>query len=112
EEVWHENVLEWESSNVSCRVLNGGVGGRVSLNKVCQVLAKISGNQLEVKHEPNREGDIRDSQADISAGRELLGYDPRVDFEEGLRRTFEWYKMARAKASKSEQEHPQPVQAK
>jgi len=76
------------------------------------VLAKISGNTLEVKHEPPREGDIRDSQADITQAREVLGYDPRVDFEEGLRRTFEWYKVMRAKAQKAEQvqgaaEHPQ-----
>ena len=105
------NLLACEAPNVSGRVFNVGVGGRVSLNQVCQVLAKISGNQLEVKHEPNREGDIRDSQADISAGRELLGYDPRVDFEEGIARTFEWYKVTRAKAQKAEQE-AQPANTK
>jgi nucleoside-diphosphate-sugar epimerase len=106
------NLVAFEAPNASGKVFNVGVGGRVSLNEVTEVLAKISGNTLEVKHEPPREGDIRDSQADITQAREVLGYDPRVDFEEGLRRTFEWYKVMRAKAQKAEQvqgaaEHPQ-----
>ena len=40
----------------------------------------------------DRAGDVRDSQADISKARRLLGYEPIVDFEEGLRRTVEWYR--------------------
>jgi len=106
------NLLACEAPNASGRVFNVGVGGRVSLNQVCHVLAKISGNPLEVKHESPREGDIRDSQADISQARELLGYDPQVDFEEGIRRTFEWYKTVRLKAQKAEQENAQPAPAK
>ena len=98
-----------------------GVGGRVSLNQVTQTLAKISGHTLPVKYEAPREGDIRDSQADIGQARELLGYDPQVDFEEGLRRTFEWYKTTKAKAAEKEKEQqaqaapqakPEPAQAK
>src|SRR5215470_14316048 len=85
------NLLAFEAPNASGKVFNVGIGGRVSLNQVTETLAKISGNNLEVKHEPPREGDIRDSQADITQARDVLGYDPQVDFEEGLRRTFEWY---------------------
>jgi nucleoside-diphosphate-sugar epimerase len=104
------NLLAFEAPNASGRVFNVGVGGRVSLNEVTEVLAKISGNKLEVKHEPAREGDIRDSQADITQAREVLGYDPRVDFEEGLRRTLEWYRTTKAKAVQAQQmAQPAPV---
>jgi nucleoside-diphosphate-sugar epimerase len=58
---------------------------------------------MEAKHDPPRDGDIRDSQADITQARNYLGYDPQVDFEEGLRRTFEWYKTtAQAKAAQAQ----------
>jgi nucleoside-diphosphate-sugar epimerase len=84
---------------VSGRVFNVGVGGRVSLNDVLAELGKITGKQLEAKYDPPRDGDIRDSQADISQAREFLGYDPQVSFEEGLARTFEWYRETQAKAA-------------
>ncbi|MGC1906516.1 MAG: SDR family oxidoreductase [Candidatus Acidiferrum sp.] len=94
------NLLAFEApSNVSGKVFNVGVGGRVSLNRVVELLGKISGHSMESKHEPNREGDIRDSQADITAARNFLGYEAPVDFEEGLRRTFEWYKTVAAAAA-------------
>jgi nucleoside-diphosphate-sugar epimerase len=44
------------------------------------------------KHGPDRDGDVRDSLADISAAREALGYTPHVGFEEGLGRTVAWYR--------------------
>jgi nucleoside-diphosphate-sugar epimerase len=92
------NLLACEAPQVSGKVFNVGVGGRVSLNQVIELLAKISGTRLAVKYDPPRDGDIRDSQADITQARELLGYDPQVNFEEGLRRTFEWYRTIHAKA--------------
>jgi UDP-N-acetylglucosamine/UDP-N-acetyl-alpha-D-glucosaminouronate 4-epimerase len=95
------NLLACEAPNVSGKVFNVGVGGRVSLNQVTEELAKLSGNTLEVRHEPPREGDIRDSQADITQARELLGYDPQVDFEEGIRRTFEWYRSSQTKTQQA-----------
>jgi len=112
------NLLALEAPNASGKVFNVGIGGRVSLNQVTETLAEISGNNLEVKHEPPREGDIRDSQADISQAREVLGYEPPVDFEEGLR-TFEWYRTMKAKALQAQQtahqtphQTPQPTPVK
>jgi nucleoside-diphosphate-sugar epimerase len=96
------NLLACEAPNVSGKVFNVGVGGRVSLNDVLSTLAKISGKHLEAKYDPPRDGDIRDSQADISQARELLGYDPTVSFEEGLARTFDWYQETQAKAATKE----------
>ena len=92
------NLLACEAPSVSGKVFNVGVGGRVSLNEVVRVLGKISGKTLETKYEPPRDGDIRDSQADITQARELLGYEPQVSFEEGLSRTYEWYRATQTRA--------------
>jgi nucleoside-diphosphate-sugar epimerase len=93
------NLLACEAPNVSGKVFNVGVGGRVSLNGVLRELGKITGKTLEAKYDPPRDGDIRDSQADISQAKEFLGYDPQVSFEEGLARTFEWYRATQTKAA-------------
>jgi nucleoside-diphosphate-sugar epimerase len=93
------NLLACEAPNVSGKVFNVGVGGRVSLNEVLRELRKITGKALEAKYEPPRDGDIRDSQADIAQAREFLGYEPQVSFEEGLARTFEWYRGTQAQAA-------------
>src|SRR5271169_3113184 len=94
-----ENVVDvtlraCEAKDASGRVFNGGTGARVTLNRVLQQLEAITGKKLPAQYEPPRNGDIRDSQADISLARAVLGYEPRVHFEEGLRRTWEWYKSA------------------
>src|SRR5438094_4732680 len=94
----YANLLACEAPNASGKVFNVGTGGRTSLNEVLRELGKITGKTLETKYEPPREGDIRDSQADISQAREFLGYSPQVSFEEGLARTFEWYRETQAKA--------------
>ena len=93
------NLLACEAPNVSGKVFNVGVGGRVSLNEVLRELGKITGKTLEAKYEPPRDGDIRDSQANISQAQEFLGYQPQVAFAEGLSRTFEWYRETAAKAA-------------
>lgn len=81
-----------EADEASGKVFNVGTGSRITLNQVLKLLEKISGKTVRAKYEPPRAGDIRDSQADISLSRKILGYEPRVNFEEGLRRTWEWYR--------------------
>jgi nucleoside-diphosphate-sugar epimerase len=95
----HANLLACEAPTVSGKVFNIGVGERFSLNYTVDLLNKISGKGLEVKYDPPRDGDIRDSQADISQAREFLGYQPQVGFEEGLRRTLEWYRAMQEKTT-------------
>jgi nucleoside-diphosphate-sugar epimerase len=93
------NLLACEAPNVSGKVFNVGTGGRFTLNQTLDLLAKISGKRLAAKYEAPREGDIRDSQADISQARDFLGYDPQVSYEDGLQRTFEWYRSTQDKAT-------------
>jgi len=91
------NLLACEAPGVSGCVFNVGTGDRASLNQTLEYLRQISGKKLEAKYDPPREGDIQDSQADISKARELLGYEPTVRFAEGLERTFEWYRLHHTK---------------
>jgi len=92
------NLLACEAPNASGKVFNVGTGTRITLNQTLALLANLTGNKLETKYEPSRDGDIRDSQADITQAREILNYEPLVNFEEGLRRTIEWYREAQVKA--------------
>ena len=92
------NLLACEAPNASGKVFNIGTGARITLNQTLALLANLTGNKLETKYEPPRDGDIRDSQADIKQARDILSYEPLVSFEEGLRRTVEWYREAQAKA--------------
>jgi nucleoside-diphosphate-sugar epimerase len=92
------NILACEAPSASGRTFNVGTGHAISLNQVLQMLQKTSGKTLETKYEPAREGDIRDSLADIRLAREFLGYEPTVLFEEGLARTFAWYQANHAKS--------------
>ena len=91
-----ETLRACEAKNASGMVFNGGTGVRVTLNEVLKLLGKISGKQIQARYDAPRDGDIRDSQADISLARKVLAYEPRVHFEEGLQRTWEWYKSAYA----------------
>src|SRR5277367_1717093 len=81
-----------EAQDASGLVFNGGTGLRITLNQVLQQLEAITGKKIDAKYEPARSGDIRDSQADISLARAVLGYEPKVQFAEGLQRTWAWYK--------------------
>ena len=81
-----------EAKGASGMVFNGGTGARITLNEVLKVLSKIIGKKIQPTYEAPRAGDIRDSQADISLAGKVLGYRPLIHFEEGLRRTWEWYK--------------------
>jgi nucleoside-diphosphate-sugar epimerase len=87
-----EEVLRaCEAPGASGKVFNGGTGARITLNQVLRDLGIIVGKTITAKHDPPRNGDILHSQADITLARQVLGYEPRVLFEEGLRRTWEWY---------------------
>jgi UDP-glucose 4-epimerase len=93
ENIVDEALRAAKISGASGMVFNGGTGARITLNEVVSQLAEITGRKIAVKYEPARDGDIRDSQADISLAKQTLGYEPRVQFSEGLRRTWEWYRQ-------------------
>lgn len=84
--------------NVCGRVFNIATGKRFTLNQTVELLRGLTGYLGKVIHGPERGGDIKHSLADIHRAQEALGYKPLVDFEEGLRRTVEWYRGQSAAA--------------
>jgi UDP-glucose 4-epimerase len=82
------------AEKVAGAMMNLATGSRCSLNETFKILRGIIGYKGEPIYQETRTGDIRESLADISRARKLLGYEPTVDFGEGLRRTVEWYKTS------------------
>jgi nucleoside-diphosphate-sugar epimerase len=97
ENIVDETLRACEASGASGLVFNGGTGARITLNQVLKMLERITGKIIQAQYDGPRNGDIRDSQADVSLARKILRYEPRVLFEEGLKRTWDWYKQAYAK---------------
>jgi UDP-glucose 4-epimerase len=93
-------LLACHAPNVAGEVINVAAGGRVSLLELVRSLQTIFRKDLEPVFEPVREGDVKDSQADIFKARQLLGFQPQVAFEDGLRRTVTWYLTSKAVASR------------
>lgn len=94
ENVVEANLLASEVENVAGGVFNIACGGRFTLLELLGKLKQIIGSDIDPIHEPARAGDVRDSQAGIEAAKEALGYSVKVDFDEGLRRTVEWFQKA------------------
>jgi UDP-glucose 4-epimerase len=80
------------AEKVSGQMMNLAMGSRITLNETFAILRDLTGYSGQPAYAAARAGDIRDSLADIGRARELLGYAPRVDFREGLRRTVAWYR--------------------
>lgn len=77
---------------VSGKVYNAGNGSRYTLNQVWKLLQEFEHVTLPAKYGSPRAGDVRDSQADINLLSHDLGYSPQFSFEDGLRRTLDWYR--------------------
>ena len=90
--VVHANLRACEAPEASGLAFDIGMGKSRTLNETLKLLEKVSGRTAQVTYAPPRAGDIRDSQADIALARQKLGYEPSVSVEEGLRRTWDWFK--------------------
>jgi nucleoside-diphosphate-sugar epimerase len=79
-----------DADKASGEVINVATGGRISLNELLRTMNRIVGTNTNAVYQDGRAGDVRDSQADITKARQLLGYVPIVSLEEGLRHTLDW----------------------
>jgi nucleoside-diphosphate-sugar epimerase len=79
---------------VSSLIINVATGGRISLNRLFETMRRLIGATVQPTYVRTRDGDVRDSQADISLARRVLGYEPIVSFEDGLKRTVDWYRAS------------------
>ena len=74
------------------QVINVATGRRISINQLASTLLALLGSPLTPVYVESRAGDVRDSLADLTRARTLLGYEPHVSFEDGLQRTIDWYR--------------------
>ncbi len=87
------NLAACAAPKTACgKVFNIACGERVSLLDILEIVYGLAGKRVTPRFEPARVGDVRDSLADISRAKELLGYDPKVGFPEGLSRTFDFFR--------------------
>jgi UDP-glucose 4-epimerase len=84
-----------ERPGVSGRVYNIGTGRATTLIYLLAALNRLLGTSIKPKHDPPRPGDVRHSRADISAARHDLGYEPAVEFEDGLAETLRWLRQGK-----------------
>lgn len=84
------------STKASGQAINVATGGRVSLLELLSALNRVMDTSAVPEFGPVRQGDVKDSQASIAKAKDLLGYEPIVDFEEGLRRTVAWYRSSQS----------------
>jgi nucleoside-diphosphate-sugar epimerase len=82
-----------DAGDVAGQVVNVATGSRVSLNDLLAMMNRLLGTSIAARYEAARTGDIRDSEADITRARAVLGYEPQVLLEEGLRRTLDWFRL-------------------
>ena len=93
--VIHANLLAASApaEKVAGQTMNTATATRITLNETFELLCELTGYRGKPAYREERAGDIRHSLADIRRAGELLGYQPVVDFREGLRRTVEWYRV-------------------
>ena len=86
------NAMFAENINTMGDVFNIAVSERISLKQLVDVLRNLTGSSIQPAFREERAGDIRDSLADISKAKNILGYYPQIKIEEGLKYTLEWFK--------------------
>jgi len=95
--VVHANLLAADAPGVSGRVFNAANGKSITLLELIGAINEVLGIRVQPRFDPPRVGDIRESMADITQARTLLGYEPQVDFHEGLRRSIDYYRRLASK---------------
>ncbi len=98
--VVHGNVLAAEAAKTTGQAINVACGEQVSVNAIIRRINELLGKDITPNYVPPRAGDVKHSLADIRLARELIGYEPRVSFDEGLRLAIDYYKSASVEIQK------------
>ncbi|MBC8422548.1 SDR family oxidoreductase [bacterium] len=95
--VVHANMCAAEAPDPGGVTVNAACGDRFTLNELYEAIQDCAGCRVDPVYGPARVGDVPHSQADISLAREVIGYEPQVDFTTGLSRTVAWYQEQAAR---------------
>ncbi len=90
--VVHGNILAMDAKRAGGESVNLACGDQISVNRVIAEINGLLGRDVQPRYVSPRPGDVRHSCADVQLARELLGFEPQVSFEEGLRRAIDYYK--------------------
>jgi nucleoside-diphosphate-sugar epimerase len=86
------NLLAATNENASGEIMNVGTGKSITMSGLWELVSELSGCGLKPRHGPVRQGDVRDSLADITRIRSVLEFEPEYDLKTGMQTTYEWYK--------------------
>ncbi len=86
------NLLAARAKKTEGQVVNIACGNAVTINEIIQMINEAVGKNVIAKYEPTRAGDVKHSLADIAKAKEVIGYEPVVDFNTGLNMAIKWYK--------------------
>jgi UDP-glucose 4-epimerase len=89
----HGNLLASEADGVGGQVINVADGRQTTLLQLLEILQEMLGKRVTPDFQPVRAGDVRESLADISKARRLLGYDPQSTLRQGLEQTIDYYRQ-------------------
>jgi len=89
---WGFNNAKASSSEAPFKILNLGNGTKISLRKYVNIIAKILNKKVKIRYLPMQDGDIKESSSDIKETKKYLGYNPKTNVTEGIRKFIDWYK--------------------
>lgn len=90
--VVHANLMASEAPKICGQCVNIACGDRISINRIIARINECLGKNVPIRYEPTRAGDVKHSLADISLAKQIIGYEPQISFDEGLKRSIDWYK--------------------
>ncbi len=85
-------ILAYENENTRGQIINLGSGKDISMNNLMKMICDYMGYEGEWEHREDRTSDVRKLCADIDKARNLMGFEPKMEFGEGIRETLDWYK--------------------
>ena len=92
DDVIQANMLAADAKNAQGQVINVACQKQISINTILTILCRLLDTNIPANYTEPRLGDIKHSLADVTRAKEILSFEPRIDFEQGLRLAIDWYK--------------------
>jgi UDP-glucose 4-epimerase len=88
------NLRSFQADKLNGEMVNVACGERITLNRIITLINRQLGTEIEPEYQDPRPGDVRHSLADVSAAQRVIGYKPRILFDEGLALSIDWYRQS------------------
>ena len=94
-DVANANLLAFDAGGAAGKTFNIACGNTISINEMVEKINHALGKSIKPLHKEERKGDVLHTRADISRAKKVLGYEPKYDFETGLRETIKWFRSGK-----------------